>query len=170
LKKTESDGMHFGSMGQFAEHLLTAATAEAIALHNGLEKCAKLIEKTAKAEIGHYQPAVGPFQDWAELADCTKDNRTRQGYTENDPLLRTGELRDSITHETAGLEAIIGSTSPVMAYQEFGTPSIPPRPVIGPAAFRNKAKIQKIIGLSAISGFTYGSRIHTSLGYDMEID
>jgi hypothetical protein len=57
-----------------------------------------------------------------------------------------------------------------MAYQEFGTPTIPPRPVIGPAAFRNKAKIMKIIGASAVLGMTNGVRIHSSLGYDMEIE
>ena len=156
-------------MGQFAEHLLLASAKEVLALHTGLEKCAQAIENTAKAELGTYQPETGPFQDWAELTDATKEDRMQQGYTENDPLLRSGELRDSIQHETGSLEAVIGSTSPVMAYQEFGTGTIPPRPVLGPAAFRNKGKIQGILGAAMISGMFNGKKIHTSLGYDMEV-
>jgi HK97 gp10 family phage protein len=161
--------MEFSSMAHFADHLLTAAVKEVLVLHEGLEKCAALIEKTAKAELGTYQPQTGPFQDWAELTDATKTDRVQQGYTENDPLLRSGELRDSISHETGGLEAVIGSTSPVMAIQEFGTSTIPPRPVLGPAAFRNKEKIQRILGAAALSGLFSGTAIHPSLGYDMEV-
>lgn len=160
--------MNFSSMGHFAEHLMTVAAHEVLAVHNGLEKCAQLVEKTAKAEMGTYQPAVGPFQDWEELADVTKEDRLQQGYTENDPLLRSGELKESITHETGGMEAVIGSERPEMAYMEFGTPTIPPRPVLGPAAFRNREKIKAIIGTAAISGFFSGKAIHPSLGYNME--
>ncbi len=161
--------MEFSSIAQFAEHLLLASAKEVLALHAGLEKCAQLIENTAKAEIGTYQQATGPFQDWAELADATKEDRMQQGYTENDPLLRSGELRDSIQHETGGLEAVIGSTSPIMAYQEFGTGTIPPRPVLGPASFKNKRKIQGILGASMVSGLFNGKPIHSSLGYNMEV-
>lgn len=159
--------IHFESMAHFAEYLLKATAGEAIALHEGLEKCAKLVEKTAKEEIGEYQAAAGPFPAWAELADSTKEERVRLGFTEDDPLLRTGALRDSITHETNGLEAVIGSTSPVMAYMEFGTATIPARPAIGPAAYRNKERIQSIIGAAAISGYFAGVPIHPNLGYEM---
>lgn len=160
--------IHFGSMAHFAEHLLSVAAGEVLALHEGLEKCAKLVEKTAKEEIGEYQPSSGPFPAWPELADSTKEERVRLGFTEDDPLLRTGELRDSITHETNGFEAIIGSTNPVMAYMEFGTPTVPARPVIGPAAYRNKERIRAIIGAAAISGYFAGASIHPDLGYDMD--
>lgn len=162
--------MHFASMAHFADHLLTAAVAEVVSLQKGMERCAVLVEKTAKAEFGTYQPQAGPFQDWAELADSTKEDRLQKGYTENDPLLRSGELRDSISHEATYNEAVIGSISPVMVYQEFGTTTIPPRPVLGPAVFRNKAKIQKIIGAAAVSGMFNGKPIHSLLGYDMEIE
>jgi len=162
--------MDFTSMEHFATHLAKVAVGEVIALHHGLEKCAVLVEKTAKAEIGTYQAAAGPFQDWAELADVTQEERERLGFTPNDPLERSGELGKSITHETELLEAVIGSTSPVMEYMEFGTSTTPPRPVLGPAMFRNKEKIKKIIGAAAISGFVGGSVIHASLGYDMETD
>lgn len=46
--------------------------------------------------LGHYQTATGPFGSWPELADSTKADRVRQGYTENDPLLRSGQMRDDI--------------------------------------------------------------------------
>ena len=34
-------------------------------MKRGLETCAMMIEGTAKAEIGKYQPAVGSFPAWA---------------------------------------------------------------------------------------------------------
>lgn len=158
----------FESLGHLATHFAELAVTEVVALHEGLEKCAVLVEKTAKGEIGMYQPQAGPFQDWAELAESTKEDRVNRGFSENDPLLRTGGLRDSITHEVNSLEAVIGSTDPVMIYQEFGTPTSPPRAVLGPAAFRNKEKIKAIIGAAAMAGYFGGEKIHESLGYDME--
>lgn len=160
--------MEFESLLHLSEHLAAAAVKEVVTIDAGLEKCLVMMEKTAKGEIGHYQPQRGPFQDWAELADSTKEDRVRQGFTENDPLERTGGLRDSIGHEKGVLEGAMGSTSEIMAYQEFGTPTIPPRPVIGPAAFRNKERIQAILGASVISGMFNGKKIHPALGYDME--
>ena len=160
--------MELKSLGDLALLFAALPAHEAHALNEGLEKCAKQIEKTAQDEIGHYQSAVGPFQDWAELAESTEADKASKGYPANAPLLRTGEMRDSIKHEVDGLEAVIGSTDEKMAYHEFGTNRIPPRPVMGPAVFRNKEFIQKTIGQAAISGLFGGDRIHPSLGYDME--
>lgn len=161
------------SLTNLATAFAEAAVAEAIVLHHALEKCAKLIEVTAKSEFGTYQPEVGPFPDWPELAESTQEARSRAGFTPNDPLLVTGKLRDSIHHETNGLEAVIGSTSDIMPYHEFGTASIPPRPVLGPAAFRNKKHIQRILGKAVVDGlFRLNGKmlpIHPALGYDMEI-
>lgn len=111
-------------------------------MQKGLKKAAKIIEKAAKDEFGEYQPKVGSFNEWAELAESTKEDRLKKGFIENDLLLRTGQLRDSIEHEVKGLEAVIGSKDEVMVYQEFGTSKIPPRPVLGPATYRNKDKIK----------------------------
>ena len=159
----------FDSLAKFAEHLVMLQAAEAIALHKGLNHVAVLIEKTAKSEIGHYQDEVGPFAKWEPLAESTEADKAKKGYPLDAPLLRTGDLRDSITHETEGFEAIIGSTSKIMEYQEFGTKNIPPRPVIGPAAFRNQKQIQGIIGVAAVSGLTGVDAIHPSLGYELNI-
>jgi HK97 gp10 family phage protein len=162
----------FASPALFAVHLAEIAAKEALVLHEGLKAVAKVVEKTAKAELGHLQPAAGPFNEWEELAESTKAAKEKAGHVYNkdyNPLLNTGELYASIKHEVNGLEAIIGSTSPVMVYQEFGTSHIPPRPVIGPAAFKNKKLIHAILGAAAVSGIVNGGYIHPSLGYDMEV-
>jgi len=161
----------FTSLNKFANHLAKVAIAETVALQVGLKRVAKLVEKTAKAEIGHLQPAVGSFQEWPELADSTKEDKERKNYVFNkdyNPLLRTGDLHNSISHEVKGFEAAIGSTSDIMVYQEFGTASIPARPVLGPAAFKNKEKIRLIVGAAAFSGLIGEDKIHESLEYDFK--
>ena len=160
----------FRSLGDFAGHLLTLQAAEAIALHKGLERCALAVEGSAKAAIGFYQPGVGPFPTWELLADSTEAEKARLGYEEGAPLLREGELRDSISHEVTALEAAIGTSSDVGLYQEIGTATIPPRPFLGPAMLHNSARIQRILGGAAVSGLLGGEAIHASLGYAGEID
>jgi HK97 gp10 family phage protein len=150
----------FESPLKFAEHLLQAVAKEELALHEGLKVSCKLIQKTAKDKIGDYQNEVGDFPEWPELAEYTKQDRVRQGFPEDEPLLRTGELRDSIQSEVKGLEGIVGSQSPIAAYQEYGTDRIPPRPFIGPAAYENKEKIKAIVGLAAFEGITGGTKIY----------
>lgn len=158
---------NFDSLAKFGMHLLEVEAGAVLAMKAGMHTIAQKVEDTAKAEIGHYQPAVGPFQDWAPLADATEDEKARLGYPLDAPLLREGALRESITHEVHGLEAIVGSASPVAAFQEFGTSTIPPRPFIGPAAFHNKEAIKAIAGGAAVSGLTGGQVIHPALGYDL---
>ena len=159
----------FNSLAEFGAHLVTLQAAESLALHKGLDQVARLVEKTAKDEIGQYQPAIGPFPEWAPLAASTEAEKARMGFPLDAPLLRTGEMRDSIQHETNGFEAIVGSTDDKMVYHEFGTDKIPPRPVIGPAAFSNQEKIQEILGTAVVSGFIGGNVIPPSLGYDLDI-
>lgn len=154
----------FGSLGSFGLYLMEAAAAEAVMLERGLKACAERIEKTAKEELGEYQPATGPFPEWAQLADATMAQRESMGYTPNDPLLRSGELRDSIGHEVSGLEAEIGSTSDIAVYQELGTETIPPRPFLGPAAVRNKKFIQRALGEAAVLGILGVRSLPAALG------
>lgn len=162
----------FESPLKFAEHLLDVAAKQELALHAGLESALKLIKKRAKQKIGHYQGEVGPFQDWAELADYTKEDRVKKGYSENQPLLRDGTLRDSIVHEIGLIDGIVGSKMDIAAFQEFGTPHIPPRPFIGPAAFEKKEEIKALIGFASFSGicgkelYKGTGEVHESLGYN----
>ena len=102
------------------------------------------IMETAKSKIGTYQPASGQFPAWAQLEDSTKTQRENAGYTPNDPLLRSGELRDSITMRSSGNAAIIGTDKDTGLWMENGTETIPPRPYLGPAAEDETQNIGKI--------------------------
>ncbi|EMW2841859.1 TPA: hypothetical protein PXP91_001125 [Yersinia enterocolitica] len=141
-----------------------------IALHesmqSALEEVATRIEKTAKDEVGHYQSAVGPFPAWDKLADSTEADKARKGFHPDAPLERTGEFKESWTHETSGFEAIIGSKDERAPWFEFGTAKMPPRPVLGPAVVHNGEFIKKIIGKAVVNGLVGGARMHPSLGYD----
>ncbi len=156
----------FQSLGAFAAHLVERQLETPVILHAGLEVVAAHIEKVAKDAIGEYQDAPGPFAAWPELADSTKAARLAKGYSENEPLLREGDLRDSITHEVRGLEAVIGSESDIAEYQECGTATIPPRPFIGPAAINSEQVILDVIGSATVVGLTSGRKVHSALGYE----
>lgn len=161
--------MHFGSLADLAQHMLSETVQELHGAQRGLEQAAVLIEQTAKAEIGEYQDAVGPFEAWAPLAESTEADKAAKGYPPDAPLLRKGDLRESIQHEVKPLEAIIGSIDPVMVFHEFGTSKMPARPVLGPALHRNEEKIKKLVGHAAAAGLVGEDPIHESLGYDREI-
>ncbi|WP_336702770.1 hypothetical protein [Pantoea dispersa] len=121
---------------QFAREMSSASASIATGLEVSFCVIVKEIEETAKEEIGIYQPAYGPFDAWAPLAESTKADRVRHGYSEDEPLLRSGELRDSIQSEVMGLAAIVGTKSEIGLWQEVGTAHMPARPFIGPAYVR----------------------------------
>lgn len=109
------------------------------------DRIASRIEKDAKGELGTYQSEEYPFDAWASLADSTKKDRVRKGYTPDDPGLRSGEMRDSIGHLTDRNEAVIGSRSDHLVWFEQGTLNQPPRSVLGLAAVRSRERAQTII-------------------------
>ncbi len=100
-------------------------------IEESLTVTAEFIKKEAKEKFGEYQSG------WDELAQATQADRARQGYTDNDPLLRSGHLRDTVEMNVHQRSASIGSNDPVMVWQEKGTTKtgwngangIPPRPV-----------------------------------------
>lgn len=159
----------FGDIANFITHLAAVETNLISHLHNGLEKAAQVVEKTAKEEIGTYQQAIGPFPSWAALAQSTQDDRVQKGFSPDDPGLRTGQMRDSISHETVGLEAAIGSDDQNLVFFEFGTPKQPPRPVLGPAVEHNHAKIEELLGHATVHGLMGGQPVAARLGYDHEV-
>jgi len=138
---------------QFACEMSSASASIATGLEASFRVFVKEIEETAKEEIGVYQPAYGPFNAWAPLAESTKADRVRQGYSEDEPLLRSGELRDSIGSEVVGLAAIIGTKSEIGLWQEVGTAHIPPRPFIGPAYVRKIDPLMESVGRVISCGF-----------------
>lgn len=103
-----------------------------------LERVGEHVMEKARAEIGHLQPAKGPFPAWAPLKRATVRGKQREGFdfnADHNPLLRTGALRESIQKAVHGNKVTVFSDDPIAAYQEFGTEHIPPRPFISPAMF-----------------------------------
>ncbi|MCA3183922.1 MULTISPECIES: hypothetical protein [unclassified Cupriavidus] len=138
----------FRSLSDFADHLTRLAAAAPVVTNHMTEQAAQKVEKIAKAEIGHYQPSVGPFPAWAQLQPDTETEKNRLGYKLNAPLERTGEMRNSISHVTADNESVVGSNDQKLVWHEEGTAKIPPRPVLGPAAIRGMADMQPRFALT----------------------
>jgi HK97 gp10 family phage protein len=147
----------FQDVGSFALHLAATALAIKAAEHRILDRAAQIIEKDAKRQLGHYQDQVGPFNGWPDLAESTQKERERKGFTPDDPGVRTGAMRDSITRQVEGSEAAVGSDKDEMVWFELGTPTQPPRPVLGPAAYKNKDKIESALGQSVVDVMEYGA-------------
>jgi len=62
------------------------------------------------------------------------------------PWIRSGELRDSMTHEADASHAVVGSTSAVARYQELGTRRDPPRPFLLPQATALAPSVAEAVG------------------------
>lgn len=148
---------------------VTAATTAVV------RRGAVIIEREAKREIGHYQDAVGPLPKWKKLAHATLyggvspeghrfPGKVELGYSPPDnPLLRTGAMRDSIRHVVRTgpgySEAEIGSRfrgrggAPIALFQERGTSRAPARSFLERAARRKEPEIVKAIGEAAMLAF-----------------
>ncbi len=138
---------HFRDPGAFAafvpEMIAAVERATPVAVRAG----GTIIRDEVRRELGTYQQEVGPFAAWPELADATKDDRVRQGFTPNDPGLRSGDMRDSVHVKVEGNHASIGSDDPKLLWFEMGTKrGQPPRHVLGGSAFRMKDRIVEAIG------------------------
>jgi HK97 gp10 family phage protein len=125
---------------------------------------AEKVKHSAEAKFGHYQPGIGGFPAWANLADSTLEEKFRNGATQDDPLIgyypngRTtkrkkvkgttksksynGKLMNSFKMKHVGLVAIVGTNDPVAKYHEFGTKHILPRPFLRPALYQEQEFIQ----------------------------
>lgn len=136
---------------ELAERFAAMRASAETGIPKALETIGAEIERDAKDEIGTYQREnMGDLRPWDELTKATQADRMRAGFSANEPLLRTGDLRDSITHTVEGNRVVIGSDDPIALYQELGThgpgvgPSgyhVPPRPFLATAAYRNKDTI-----------------------------
>jgi hypothetical protein len=91
--------------------------------------------------VGYYQPASGPFEAWAQLADITKSNREAAGFPPNEPELVTGTLRNSYRGNYDDRSVCVGSDDPIAAEQEFGTVKMPARSIVGGALVRRLPEI-----------------------------
>lgn len=127
----------------FLDYLASTPVRLEAQLRTAMKHQASHLQKEAREEVGHYQEAAGPFPAWSPLADSTMDDRVRKGFTPDDPGLRTGGMRDSYKASVEGNKIILGSPSDEALWFEEGTIRQPPRPVIGPAIFRNTETITK---------------------------
>src|SRR5271165_3549869 len=142
--------MEFDSPGAFADHLLRIAATLPVAQAAAMDHGAKVIQDAAKASLGHDQLAAGPFGAWPDLSERTKTERTEQGYSDNEPLKRSGLLGEHIERCAEAREARVGVPDMEVSHPydnrtenigeiavdlEFGTWDIPPRSFLGRAAF-----------------------------------
>ena len=95
----------------------------------------------ACAEIAYQsKDAIGTYKfGWTPLKPETIARKT----TGDSPLLETGELRDSIKWNADEKEGYVDSDNPKLAYHEFGTSRIPPRPVLSNALWQCQPEIAK---------------------------
>lgn len=99
----------------------------------------KNAEERAKNKLGEYQGESGPFPAWAALAESTITEKSDKGFPVPSPLLRTGELRESISwrvvKEDANSIVVELSAADPAEFHEFGTVNMPPRPFLGPSIY-----------------------------------
>ena len=145
--------IRFGSMSAFVSHLAKIPAEVTVAEHAGLQHAARMLADAAKATLGTYQAEAGPFGAWPSLAPYTQIERTRLGYTPDDPGLRSGAMRDSIMHEAGEAHAVVGSNDPHMVDFEFGTNRQPPRSVLGATAFVHGEAAAHEVGEAVTAAF-----------------
>lgn len=126
----------------FGEEMLKLSVAVALETRLAIEEACVIVEHEAKRVIGTYD------YGWVPLAQATIDDRSRQGFNPDEPLLRTGELRDSIQHTVIGLDGYVGSDNMKAVWQELGTKTIPPRSFLMGAAQHKVGEVVEKTGLA----------------------
>ena len=156
------------TLGGFAAHLTGAVAAMERAEHHAMDRSARTVKRTAKAAIGTYQGGVGRYAPWEQLHAATLHGgrSPRTGYRfkgkvelgfasegNDNPLLRTGALRESIQHSTGHREAVVGSNSVYAAPLELGDPgnNTPPRSFLGASAMRHGHDTAEMVGRSVVA-------------------
>lgn len=112
-----------------------------------VKKACEIVQARAKKTIGTNQPS------WAPLAESTIKNKASHGYATPKPLLRTGQLRNSIEYTASGNHGEVGSDDPVAAWQELGTSRIPARSFLASAAISSEDKIHRLAAAATIGAF-----------------
>jgi HK97 gp10 family phage protein len=120
-----------------------------------IEKACKIVQARAKKTIGTNQ------EMWAPLAASTIADKQKHGFKTPAPLLRTGELRDSIEYTVDGLEGEVGSNLDKALFLEMGTSRMPPRSFLRSAAISSEDKIHRMAAAATISALSgYGRNAH----------
>lgn len=148
----------FKTFRELAQHA-TALTLEVEgALHTMLVVATDELLRQTRKTFGEYQDGFGVYPEWPELAKATKEDRVARGFTENDPLLRSGALRDSYYAEVQGLEGGVGSELPQALGMEVGDPrkNVPARSTLGLTFARAEDKTFKRSGETLAAVILYG--------------
>ncbi len=147
--------MKLDSLGALADVLerrsITALAAARMALKEGAE----LVKTAAQESMGSYQPAKGDVPAWAPLSPATQEDRVAKGFTPDDPLLRTGELRDSIEVRPVDDDALlVGVFDPAMqtiaAAMEYGYHNVRAQRAVPPRSFIRGTAIEKAPEVGAL--------------------
>jgi HK97 gp10 family phage protein len=120
-----------------------------------VEAACKIVQKKAKAAIGK------EHEMWAPLAESTIADKQKHGFATPKPLLRTGELRDSIEYTVNGNEGCVGTDNKAAPFLEFGTSRMPPRSFLRSAAISSEDKIHRLaaaVTIAALSGHGRNAR------------
>jgi hypothetical protein len=119
-------------------------------LGDAMVSACKLVRRKARGMIGVEQPI------WPGLAESTIQDKRRHGYPVPKPLLRTGEMRDSIEIDAPHWESpgvcvgYVFSNNPIARYQEMGTMHIPPRPFLSTAAMACEPQVHQMFATAAL--------------------
>lgn len=140
------------TLDDLAHHFSWLSGAWTGILQNVADQVGADAVRVSKSKLGTYQSGIGFFPEWAPLADRTLAEKARLGLPSPSPLLRSGDLRDSITFETivsaTSVTVNLFSTSDYAPVQELGggPSNIPPRPFIGPVPFERQEVWEAFIG------------------------
>jgi len=113
-----------------------------------VEQACRIVQKQAKEAIGK------DHEMWAPLKAATIADKARKGYATPKPLLRTGELRDSIQYQVHGHEGAVGSDLDRAVWQELGTSRIPPRSFLVSSAIASEDRIHRMAGAVAVGALS----------------
>jgi HK97 gp10 family phage protein len=131
---------NFASLDALAQHFAAVSKALPAAQPAMLGAAGAVVQRIAKAKFGEYQAG------WAPLARTTVTEKERLGFSPPDnPLLRTGEIRESIGVTVSPPAVTIGSADPIARYLEVGTSRMPPRPFLGPAMIEARPEIEVVV-------------------------
>jgi hypothetical protein len=112
--------------------------------HKALDRCGKLVAKEVYRVIGTYD------YGWPQLGPSTQSQREFLGFEPNDPLLRTGSMRDSVWYKVEHDQVTIGTDNQIAVWQELGTTRIPPRPFLEGALHQKTPEVLDVIGRTVV--------------------
>lgn len=113
-----------------------------------VERACQIVQKKANAAIGK------EHELWPALAASTIADKKAHGFPTPKPLLRTGELRDSIEYTVAGLEGAVGSNLDRALWLEMGTSKMPPRSYLRSSAIASEDKIARMAAAATVAALS----------------